>query len=70
MVFIFRKQAFNVEASDVVLSNIRDNGMNGLDFDMFVRIPGSNAILNQQSLIQAVEVSASQVKVLFNLATY
>ena len=50
----FRKQVFGIEASDVVLTDIRDNDVNGVDFDMFVLM--QTALLNQQALLQAVQV--------------
>ena len=38
-----------------MLANIRSNAMGGMDFDMFVMLPG-NMVLDSQALLQAVEV--------------
>ena len=43
-------------SDDVVLTNIRSNGRNGIDFDMYVQ-SGGNGVLSQQALLRAVEVS-------------
>ncbi len=54
--FPFRRQVSRVQTDDVVLVNIVDNSMNGVEFDMFVRASDNNAVLNQQTLLQAVKV--------------
>ena len=45
-----------VVADDVMLSNIRDDGNGGVEFEMYVR-SGNNGVLNQQALLESVEVS-------------
>ena len=49
-----------VSTDDVVLANIRGNGRNGIDFDMYV-MSGSNGVLNVEALIEAVAVSLHTV---------
>ena len=46
-----------VQASDVFLSNIRNNAaMNGVDFEVYVQRSGTNIVLGQQALLEAIEV--------------
>ena len=52
-----RRQVSSVQASDVVLMDIMASGMNGVEFSMFVVTSDSNAVLDQQALLQAVQVS-------------
>ena len=53
----FRRQFMEVQASDVFLSNIRNNAaMNGVDFEIYVQRSGTNIVLGQQALLEAVEV--------------
>lgn len=48
-------------ADDIVLSNIRDNGQGGVDFNMHV-LTGNNGVLNQQVLLDAVEVNIARTQ--------
>ena len=53
----FRRQLMEVQASDVFLSNIRNNAaMNGVDFEVYVQRSGTNIVLGQQALLEAIEV--------------
>ena len=52
-----RRQVSGVQASDVVLVDIVASGMNGVEFSMFVLTSDSSAVLDQQALLQAVQVS-------------
>ena len=45
-----------LQASDVVLTNIRKNALTGVDFDLYIQILGTNQVLNRQALLQAVMV--------------
>ena len=51
------RQVSSVQASDVVLVDIIASGMNGVEFSMFVLTSDSSAVLDQQALLQAVQVS-------------
>ena len=51
-----------VTADDVILTNIHDNGQNGIDMDVYVLVDNDN-VLNQQALVQTVEVSITFHKV-------
>ena len=52
-----RRQVSSVQASDVVLMDIMASGINGVKFSMFVLTSDSSAVLDQQALLQAVQVS-------------
>ena len=54
---ICRRQASDIEADDVILTNIRSNDDgDGVSFDMYVQ-SSDNVVLNQQAILQAVEVN-------------
>lgn len=52
-----RRQVLSIQADDIVLSNIKNNQMGGVDFDMYVR--SDDIVLDKQSLLQAVEVTVT-----------
>lgn len=54
-----RKQTSGIQASEVFLTNIRNNDVNGVYFDMYIQVQSSvsNRVLNQQALLKAVSVS-------------
>ena len=51
-----RRQNIVVQADDVILTNIRENARNGIDFNMYVQTSGGNMVLNLQALTNAVVV--------------
>jgi hypothetical protein len=54
----FRRQEIRVQASDVIISNVRNSvAQDGVDFEVYVYQLSTNTVLNQQALLQAVEVS-------------
>ena len=64
---ICRRQASDIEADNVILTNIRssDDG-DGVSFDMYVQ-PSDNVVLNQQAILQAVEVNTMVKMAVFNI---
>jgi hypothetical protein len=57
--FSCRRQLPNIQASDVVLTNIRSSeDESGVDFDLYIGMEtsGTVSLLNQEALLQAVEV--------------
>lgn len=58
IISFYRRQANLIQADDVILLNIRNNdAMDGIEFDMYIQQSGTNGVLNQQALLQAVLVN-------------
>ena len=56
--FLHRRQ-MEFTTDDIVLSNIRDNGQGGVDFDMYILI-GNNAVLRQEVIFDVIQVRSTK----------
>ena len=65
----FRRQISRIQASDVFLTNIRNNAT-GVDFDLYIQLSGTNMVLNQQALLQAVSVCSLIYSLHFELSMF
>ena len=53
----FRRQVVQIQPSDVIITNIRNNAQGELEFVMYIQVAGGNQVLPVDVLESAVQVT-------------